>query len=125
VAVRTVPCDPAMRAGRLERAEGFWTAAELVREELPEVFVSNAVSSGIASADVICCAALGKHARGEGHDEAVTLLREANPQAAKHLSTLLPMKTKSTYMHQKVSKDDVTRADRAAEALLDLARVVG
>ena len=86
------------------------------------MFVTLCVHAGIAGADVICCARLGEHAQGENHAEAVDLLRSADREPAQHLRTLLGMKTKAGYSHLVASNDDVKRAGRAAEALLEAAR---
>jgi hypothetical protein len=49
-------------------------------------------------------------------------LRKADQDAAKHLGVLLGLKTKSGYSHTSVTADEVKRAGRAAEALVELAR---
>jgi superfamily II DNA/RNA helicase len=77
---------------------------------------------GIAAADVICCSRLGRHARGDSHDEAATLLASADREAVKHLQALLRMKTKAGYGHTSATKDEVKRAGRAADALVEKAR---
>ena len=56
------------------------------------------VLAGITASDVSCCA-----------------------RAARHLSTLLGMKTKTEYSHSIVTVDEAKKAGRAAEALLDKA----
>ena len=68
-----------------------------------------AVGVGITSAD-ISCARLGVPARGDGHNEAIELLRRANPGRVTALSTVLEMKTRAGY--------------RAIGALLAAARAV-
>jgi hypothetical protein len=50
-----------------------------VEQEIPasrSVAEALAVLSGIAAADAACCAALGRHSRGEDHREAAALLRQ-------------------------------------------------
>jgi len=49
------------------------------------------------------------------------MLRRADPDAAKHLERLLALKTEAGYAHRPVASDDVARARRAHEALLDIA----
>lgn len=90
--------------------------------DMADAYVTLCVHSGIAAADVICCARLGEHPQGDNHNEAVTLLKRADPDAARHLSTLLGLKTKSGYSHVPVSAEDFKRAGRAMELLIDHAR---
>jgi hypothetical protein len=82
------------------------------------------VHAGIAASDVICCSSLGKHAQGDSHEEAAALLASADKDAAKHLRTLLRLKTKAGYGHTPATKDEVKKANRAAEALMEKARRV-
>jgi len=72
--------------------------------------VTLAVGLGITSADISCCARLGVPARGDGHNEAIELLRRADPGRVTALSTVLEMKTRAGY--------------RAIGALLAAARAV-
>lgn len=65
---------------------------------------------------------VGEHAQGESHADAVGLLARANKEAAKHLSTLLKLKTKSGYSHTPATTDEFKRAGRAAEMLVEQAR---
>jgi hypothetical protein len=79
------------------------------------------VHAGIAAADVICCTRLGVHARGQDHNEAISLLASVDKAASRHLATLLSLKTRSGYGALKSSYSDRTRAQRAAHALVDAA----
>lgn len=72
--------------------------------------------------DVICCASLGEHAQGENHNDAIGLLTKADKDVAKHLNTLLKLKTKSGYSHTPATTDEFSRAGRAAAALVEKAR---
>jgi hypothetical protein len=96
---RTVRCSEATRAGRLAKAQQFWAAAHTIEtfaddeDSISDAYTTLAVHAGIAAADVICCVRLGWHARGDDPDEAVALLAGADPDRAKHLETLLRMKT--------------------------------
>ena len=89
--MRTSECDGSTRAGRLAKARQFASSAvdvlALADDEaaVSDVFVTLAVTAGIAAADVICCARLGVHARGESHDDAVALLKQADTDAAASL----------------------------------------
>lgn len=127
--VRTNPCTPDIRQGRLRKAVEFLDAATLIadpadEEALNDAFVTLCIQAGIAASDVICCARLGKHAQGQDHNEAVTLLSQANSESAKHLRVLLGMKTKAAYSHAGISTGDAKRAGRAAEILVETARRV-
>jgi hypothetical protein len=126
--MRTQPCTPAIRQGRLRKAEQFLTAAELLRdlgnedEDAADAFATLCIHAGIAASDVICCIRLGEHAQGENHSETIALLKTADKEAAKHLSSLLAIKTKSGYGHTPITAVESKRAGRAAEALVESAR---
>lgn len=128
--VRTNPCTPEIRRGRLRKAVEFLDAATLIADQpdgeaaAPDAFVTLCIQAGIAASDVICCARLGQHAQGQDHNEAITLLSQANSESAKHLRVLLGMKTKAGYSHTGISTGDAKRAGRAAEALVEAARRV-
>jgi hypothetical protein len=91
-------------------------------EDVADAYVTLCVHAGIAASDVICCVALGVHAKGESHSEATGLLAKVDKDAAKHLSTLLNLKTKAGYSHTPATADEFKRAGRAAEALVESAR---
>ena len=121
-------CSHTTRVGRLSKARQFWEAAEILdtvvsdrEEDLVDAYVTLCVHSGIAAADVICCARLGVHAQGQDHNEAVTLLASTDKTAARHLATLLGLKTRSGYGPQRSSRPDPARARRAAGALVERA----
>jgi dihydropteroate synthase len=121
---RTKSCPAATRAGRLQKAQQFFDAADMLEalvddvSELIEASITLCIHAGIAAADVICCARLGKHALGENHAEAVEMLRSVDAAASKRLVTLLGMKTKSSYSAVASSPAERKRAMRAAEQLL-------
>lgn len=128
---RTRLCDEATIAGRLRKAEQFLDAAETVREfaddegEIGDALVTLCVHAGIAACDVLCCIALGEHALGENHNEAIELLtrvRPNGPDLAKSLRPLLGIKTRAGYSHQPVASDDRKRALRHADNLVRAAR---
>jgi hypothetical protein len=128
--VRTNPCTPDIRQGRLRKAVEFLDAATLIAGQAggeaaaPDAFVTLCIQAGIAASDVICCARLGQHAQGQDHNEAVAMLSQANGESAKHLRVLLGMKTKAGYSHTGISAADAERAGRAADALVEAARRV-
>jgi hypothetical protein len=90
-------------------------------EEVGDAYVTLCVHAGIAASDVICCVNLGEHAKGESHSDAVELLKRVNTDAAKQLSALLNLKTKSGYSHMPVTAAEFKRAGRAATALVEQA----
>ncbi len=91
-------------------------------DEVADAFVTLAVHAGIAAADVICCARLNVHHQGENHNDAVDLLDKADKTAARHLRTLLAMKTRAGYSWAAVSGQDCLKAERAMDALVAAAR---
>lgn len=128
---RSKKCTPAIREGRLSKARQFWEAADLIEtavgnqeEDLVDAYITLCVHAGIAAADVICCARTGQHAQGPNHEEAIKLLASADKAAARHLRTLLDLKTRSGYSERRSAKTDRMRSRRAASALIDLAEAV-
>jgi hypothetical protein len=127
---RNRPCTPEVREGRLGKAKQFAAVARDVADlgeearEIADAYVTLLVHAGIAAADVICCARLGEYAQGSSHNEAVALLKKADPDSARHLETLLKMKTRAGYGHTPASPDDLKRAQRAGDALLKTARAL-
>jgi len=119
---RTRPSSSAIRAGRLRKATEFLDAAALIEEDAPDAAVNLYVLSGIAAADVICCAQLGRYAVGDNHTEAVGLLKLADSTLEKYLLVLLNIKSKVAYTHQSATVDERKKAKRAAEALAESAR---
>jgi hypothetical protein len=130
MAPRTTNCDPATRAGRLAKAEQFALAASMILDlvgdvtELSSAYVTLCVHGGIAASDVICCARLDQHARGENHAEAIALLKSAEQQLAGDLTVLLGLKTAAAYSSKKINRADAAKAGRALEHLMSLARLL-
>lgn len=124
---RTKPCTATIAQGRLKKANQFITAAETVREfaddgeDVADAYVTLCVHAGIAASDVICCTSLGVHPQGESHTAAANLLASTDKDAAKHLQMLLGLKTKAGYGHTPAT-NEVKKADRAADALVEKAR---
>jgi hypothetical protein len=119
----TKPCPRSTRDGRLRKAQQFLAAADLIatmaeeEEEIADAYVTLCVHAGIAAADVICCARLGKHSTGDNHAAAVSLLASVDKSAAKQLNVLLDMKARAGYSAMITSATDQKRAGRAAAAL--------
>jgi hypothetical protein len=129
--MKTRRCDDATARGRLRKAEQFLEAAMSIRDladdeaDVGDAFVTLCIHAGIAAADVLCCVALGVHAQGDDHGEAVGLLATVRPEGedtSKALRVLLAMKTKAGYSPQAVSGDDRKRALRSVERLVTAAR---
>jgi hypothetical protein len=131
VTARRRTCTEQTVKGRMRKAAQFLEAAEILRdaaddqEEVGDSLVTLCVQAGIAAADAMCCQALGEHAQGEDHAQALDLLRRvggAGPQLASALAVLLAMKTKASYDAIPVSGEQRTRAHRRAKQLVDAAR---
>jgi hypothetical protein len=129
--VKTRRCDDATARERLRKAEQLLEAATTIRDladdeaDVGDAFVTLCVHAGIAAADVLCCVALGVHAQGDDHGEAVGLLASVRPKGqdmTEALRVLLAMKTKAGHGPQAVSGDDRTRALRSVERLVTAAR---
>jgi len=125
--LRTVTADKAVERGRRAKAKQFLRVADDVRElsdegeDVRDAVVTLYVHAGIAAADAICAAALGKHAQGHSHTDAVALLASVDRQASKSLAVLLGMKTRAGYGHDPINKSQLARAEKAARALVDKA----
>lgn len=121
---RAVPCDASMRGGRRRKAMQFYRAAcdiaDLAVEpgDVSDAYVTLLVHAGIAAADVLCCAWLGEHARGDNHADAVALLAKFDAERAKDLRILLQVKTKAAYSHQRVTSSERAKARRACDRLI-------
>jgi len=87
--IRLRDCDQAIVSGRFAKAEQFLDAAATVRDladdqaDVGDAMVTLCVHAGIASADVICCTALGHHAQGDDHLQAIAELTKVTPDGAK------------------------------------------
>ena len=132
--MKTRRCDDATARGRLRKAEQFLddaiTIGELADDEtdIGDAFVTLCVHAGIAGADVLCCVALGVHAQGGDHGEAVGLLATVRPDGedlSKALRVLLAMKTRAGYSPAAVSRDDRKRALLEAPSALSPLRAIG
>lgn len=126
--MRTLVGDESARRGRLNKAMQFQRVAldalALVDEhhEVADAVVTLCVHAGIAASDSICLAALGHHAHGQDHNDAVILLKSVDADSAKHLGTLLGMKTRAGYGYSPVSAEQLKKATRAMDALVLAAR---
>jgi hypothetical protein len=86
---------------------------------------SSAVLAGIAAADAICCARLGRRSRSQDHRDAVRLLEQVEPDGrriAESLRRLLDLKDSAEYGVASLGAARVKTAVRQATALVDAAR---
>lgn len=90
--------------------------------EVADAAVTLYVHAGIAAADAICARRLGKHSRGQDHQDAVALLASVDSSASIYLSNLLAMKTRAGYGHDPISLAKLARAERAARSLMSRAQ---
>ncbi|WP_137148186.1 hypothetical protein [Mycolicibacterium sp. CR10] len=120
---RTRPSSSAIIAGRLKKATEFLDAAGFLADDAPDAAVNLYVLSGIAAADVVCCVRLNKYVIGDNHNEAVSLLKQADGSLERHLLTLLAIKSKVAYTHQSATAGERKKARRAAEGLERAARL--
>ena len=130
----TARCGKEQAKQRLAQAEAFLFVAKLVHEEpddavLPRRGVSAALAvlAGIAGADAMCCARLGKVHRGQDHAAAVDLVGTVFPEgvnAAPDLLRLIGLKDKAHYQWQMVSPSEAKSAVAQAERIVELARQV-
>ena len=104
MAAPTRKCSAKDRSGRMAKARQFSDAATLISElasddsNLGDAYITLCVHAGIAAADVICCARLGKELR-----------------------RLLGLKTKAGYSSAPSSAADQKVAGRASTRLVDAA----
>lgn len=94
-------------------------------DDVVDAVVTLLVHAGIAASDVLCCASLGKHAFGDSHHDAVSLVRQIEPHGDRHatdLWRLLGMKSRSGYGAGPTSRADMLAAKRAAGRLVGAAR---
>jgi hypothetical protein len=128
MASRTKACDQSLIEGRVRKARQFLDAAETIREfaedetEVADAYVTLCVHAGIAAAEVLCCRALGHHAQGDSHAEAIAEVTKVDKQHGKDLRTLLGIKTRAGYSSTAVSADQRKRSARAAQRLVEATR---
>lgn len=124
---KTRICSPAVIIGRRRKAEQFAEAFSTVLAfaaepgDVADACATLAIHAGIAAADVVCCSNLGRHHQGDDHRGAVTLLSTVDATLARHLSTLLSLKTIAGYGHDLVTAPALKRAERSMNALMTAA----
>ncbi|MDD7834556.1 MULTISPECIES: hypothetical protein [Paenarthrobacter] len=90
--------------------------------EVADAVVTLCVHAGIAASDAICIAGLGHFSQGQDHNDAVNLLKSVDGNAARQLAALLHMKTRAGYGFDPVTPEQLKRATRAMDALIERAK---
>jgi hypothetical protein len=129
---RVTDCTLAQGRSRLQQAEAFVMAADLVISDAtdtatPGVAAALAVLAGIAASDAACCAKLRKRSRGQDHAEAIKLLRTVVPHGeamAKDLGRLLAAKDESQYGVALLDRAKARRLLGYARRMTELSRQV-
>jgi hypothetical protein len=125
---RQSPCGPgdADRKARLARAY-LDLAEETARKDTDEacnVAAGNAVLAAIAASDALTCHHLGRHSRGQAHQEAIALLRTIRPNGptlAKDLHTALGVKDAAHYGSVLIAASALKSVLRASGRLVEAA----
>jgi len=112
------------RRKAVQFAEAFTTVLEFADEpgEVADACATLAVHAGIAASDVVCCVALGRHHQGDDHRGAIDLLASVDSSLARHLRTLLDLKTVAGYSHDSITLAALRKAGRAMNALVEASR---
>ena len=121
-------CTPEMKIGRLNKAEQFLRAAQLISSSIDDSQLANAyvtlcVHAGIAASDLICCSRLGEYSVGADHRSAVALLARIDENSSIHLKTLLDMKGHSGYSEFAASPQVRISAGISATELVEQAKL--
>lgn len=125
---RQAPCGPAEAARKARLARAYLDLAEQAAaqdsDEGRTVAAGNAVLAAIAAADALTCLRLGRHSRGQAHQEATTLLHTIRPNGArlaKDLATTVTVKDAAHYGSVFVSASTLKTTLRAAGRLVEAA----
>ena len=125
---RQAPCGPTEAARKTRLARAYLDLAEQAAaqegEEGRTVSAGNAVLAAIAASDALTCLRLGRHSRGQAHQEATALLHTVRPDGsklAKDLSTALGVKDAAHYGSVFVSAATLKGTLRAATRLVEAA----
>ena len=113
------PCDVGTATRHLDQAREFLDDAHGAAGKSSRVVLL--VMAGINASDAICCAALREHATGSDHLAAQDLLAKVRPDGkslATQLGTLMRTKNKASYTVDAMSAAEITKCERAAEALV-------
>lgn len=126
----SAPCGRGEARFRLDEAREYLALAEsaAVTQRGPawtNAAVGNAVLAGIAAADAICCARLGRRSRGQDHRQARSILADAtgssgNPVVA-DLDRLVGLKSEAHYGSAALASSKVTTSLKQARRLVERA----
>jgi len=125
---RRAPCGRIEADRRARLARTYLDLAEQAAaqhsDEARNVAAGNAVLAAIAASDALTCLRLGRHSRGQAHQEATALLKEIRPGGAalaKDLTTSLGVKDAAHYGSVLVSASSLKSVLRATVRLVEAA----
>lgn len=129
---RRQQCGKTEAKSRLAHAKAFLLVADLVSDDPAMdawvvVCAGDAVLAGIAASDAITCGRIAERHRGQDHNKAVTVLREAlgdHPESRKLTNAfqrLLAIKDESHYGLRAVSESSALAAVKWARILVEWA----
>jgi hypothetical protein len=125
---RQAPCAPGEAARKARLARAYLDLAEQAAtgddDVARNVAAGNAVLAAIAASDALTCLRLGRHSRGQDHQEAAALLRTVRPDGsrlARDLTTALTVRDAAHYGTVFVSAAMLKSTLRAATRLVDAA----
>lgn len=125
---RHSPCGPADAARKARLARAYLDLAEQAAagdsDETRNVAAGNAVLAAIAASDALTCLRLGRHSRGQAHQEAAGLLRTIRPGGAglaKDLTSAIGVKDAAHYGSVFLSATVLRNTLRAATRLVEAA----
>lgn len=129
ISPRRQPMDAAAVRVRLRDAQTRLASAELqLSGDSPHEWKHAseiAVSVGIAASDAICGHVLGYKVAAESHRDAIEALRAASDAStAKHLDTLISIKSASAYGDRLTTHADAARHVLHAQRLLTAAETI-
>lgn len=120
---RQSPCGAGEARARLAKAYQYLEVADVAASgDKQDAAAANAVLSGIAAADAICCLRLQRRSSSARHDDAIELLTAVDHSAATALRRLLAVRYKAQYDHRPVTASEAAQALRRAHQLLDAAQ---
>ncbi|MCA1847212.1 MAG: hypothetical protein LC792_29280 [Actinobacteria bacterium] len=125
---RQAPCGPAEADRKARLARAYLDLAEQTAlgdsDEARNVAAGNAVLAAIAASDALTCHHLGRHSRGQAHQDAAALLRSLKPDGAKlakDLHTALGVKDSAHYGSVFIASSALKSVLRATVRLVEAA----
>lgn len=124
--MRTQAVTAAHVRAYLRKAEEYLAAGSSELEQGRSIAATSlAIHAAINAADAITGVRMGRRAAGQDHDQVLVLLREAGKDGAeveKQLARLLPLKTKTEYEPDEISRAEAARAVERAARCVAVAR---